>query len=177
MTISNALCGANRAILQHKAQLLSGISSQFGSADATKVYTAICPIVAASIGQHVRHSLDHISRALEDTSSFHYDQRSRKTADEEDIEAALNRIQHLQDRLDVVSMKDHQAKVTANFMLTADGPEIALPSTRARELGFVVHHAIHHLAMIRIICQQHDNIVLPSDFGRAPSTVQYDQAQ
>jgi hypothetical protein len=57
---------------------------------------------------------------------------------------------------------------------------MGLTSTIGRELGFAAHHAIHHMALIKIIATQsaglsadHD---LPADFGRAPSTVQHDRS-
>jgi hypothetical protein len=43
-------------------------------------------------------------------------------------------------------------------------------------LGFAAHHAIHHMAMVKIIAIQTlgvKEIDLPADFGMAPSTVNY----
>jgi hypothetical protein len=74
---------------------------------------------------------------------------------------------------------DHH--VEACFMLSGDDVrEYALPSTAARELGFAVHHAIHHMAMIKIIVVHTLHIPeaeLPVGFGRAPSTQNYDRQQ
>jgi hypothetical protein len=45
-------------------------------------------------------------------------------------------------------------------------------------IGFAAHHAIHHMAMIRLIATNHAGLEdsdLPADFGRAPSTVVHDQ--
>lgn len=71
--------------------------------------------------------------------------------------------------------------VTAFFNLTADSnDEIGLPSTIGRELGFVAHHAIHHMALVKIIAmhtlgfKEND---LPVGFGRAPSTILFDKQQ
>ena len=42
--------------------------------------------------------------------------------------------------------------VAAYFNLSADSnEEICLPSTVGRELGFSAHHAIHHMAMVKIV--------------------------
>ena len=64
-------------------------------------------------------------------------------------------------------------------MLSGDSnEEFVLPSTRSRELVFAAHHAIHHMAIIRIIALGTVGGLsiddLPVDFGRAPSTVQYE---
>jgi hypothetical protein len=38
-----------------------------------------------------------------------------------------------------------------------------------RELAFASHHAIHHIATIKLICENNGS-ELPADFGVAPST-------
>ncbi|RIA88786.1 hypothetical protein C1645_773978 [Glomus cerebriforme] len=47
---------------------------------------------------------------------------------------------------------------------------IPFQSTYGRELWFCCHHAIHHFALIRVICAE-QNLVVPEDFGVAPSTL------
>jgi hypothetical protein len=69
--------------------------------------------------------------------------------------------------------------VKASFLLSADDSnEMELQSTIGRELGFAAHHAIHHMAMVKIICTETIGLAadkdLPSDFGKAPSTIQFD---
>jgi hypothetical protein len=71
--------------------------------------------------------------------------------------------------------------VTSYFNLTADSnKEMGLPSTIGRELGFVAHHAIHHMALVKIIARKTLNIEeseLPNGFGKAPSTILFNQQQ
>jgi hypothetical protein len=73
-----------------------------------------------------------------------------------------------------------ETPVAAVFMLSGDSSEeFRLPSTVARELGFGVHHAIHHLATVRAIVLGERWLgpdQLEPDFGRAPSTVRHDRA-
>jgi len=59
------------------------------------------------------------------------------------------------------------ATVDSNMLIDA----IPFQSTYGRELWFCCHHAIHHFALIRVICAE-QNIVVPEDFGIAPSTLQ-----
>ena len=47
--------------------------------------------------------------------------------------------------------------------------QLAMKSNFWRELHFVTHHAVHHMATIKIICANFD-LELPKDFGVAPST-------
>jgi hypothetical protein len=97
------------------------------------------------------------------------------------MEEATRRVVNLSDILKELSNNDASSSegltqpVQAHFMLSGDGNEFALPSTIQRELGFCAHHAIHHMAMIRLIAENHIGLKdLPADFGRAPSTVHHD---
>ena len=47
--------------------------------------------------------------------------------------------------------------------------EIDFSSNFLRELGFVSHHSVHHMAIIKVLCQNH-GVTLPINFGVAPST-------
>lgn len=205
------LCRANRGILQQKLGLFEAISAKYGPAKTKVLYQQQCPIVKASIGQHVRHSLDHIERAANAASDavsssldsmasddnpdwyeIHYDLRKRGDIDEHDIEAATNRIKrvdavfdHIQDyNSSSSSDKVVNHPVQACFMLSGDSnEEFMLPSTVARELGFAAHHAIHHMALIRVMATTAGGLIelddsdLPVDFGRAPSTLNFDNSQ
>ena len=142
-----------------------------------------------------------VSNSLSAIPSIHYDVRERGGLDEANMEQARARIQRVLDMLDNSSHNeddhddddDAEASVSDNnnhaddnsppvhacFVLSGDATdESALPSTLDRELGFCAHHAIHHLAMVKIIVDNNtianDPLDLPPDFGRAPSTIQYD---
>ena len=178
------------------------------------------PIVGASIGQHLRHSMDHMELAAlvasercrravamgvtdepvdaEEPAQIHYDLRVRGGTLETDLAESRKRIVAVENVLeeisDAVASSEEQDReerlashivhgpVHANFYLTADADgessESALPSTVGRELGFAGHHAIHHMAMVKVIALHSaglDEDDLPPDFGRAPSTVRYDK--
>lgn len=186
---------ANQGILRQKLGLLQLLEHQRGgssSSGASTAFQQVCPLVGASVGQHMRHSMDHIERAITATShpestQIHYDVRQRGGLDEYDMAAARTRIERvsklLQEQLmdsdHYVPVMDH--RVQACFMLSGDDDkEYALPSTAARELGFAVHHAIHHMAMIKVIVVhtlQVPESKLPTGFGRAPSTQNFDRQQ
>lgn len=145
--------------------------------------------MGASIGQHIRHSNDHIEKALYATShpetiKIQYDIRKRGCPDENDMIAAGERIERviqmlreIGDSQEYIPVIDH--RIQACFMLSGDDEhEFPLPSTAARELGFAAHHAIHHLALVRIIALHTLKLPesdLPSDFGKAPSTVNFER--
>lgn len=208
-----SLCGINLSILSQKLGLMDALVSTFGHNQAFEQYKSTCPMVGATIGQHVRHSMDHMELAVllaatynhssvspqgggggqqyprsTATQQLHYDLRVRGGTLEYDMVEAQKRIMNLRgvlrdlsqstitpnDIQDPVSTTQEFA-VQANFMLDGGGMEFGLPSTIQRELGFCAHHAIHHMAMIRIIALNHVGLEdLPVDFGRAPSTIHYD---
>ena len=196
------LARANVGILNHKLLLMKVMRETLGSLDdAKKAYQQVCPMVHASMGQHIRHSMDHIELAVQAASSttatsldIHYDLRARGGPDEHDMDMAEQRIQQAIHALSNLSNEWWDANdseqsqsqqspsqqsqppiVYACFMLSGGNPqEFRLPTTIPRELGFAVHHAIHHMAMIKIIAIETLQIPpesLPKEFGRAPSTV------
>ena len=215
-TLLRSLCRSNTALLHQKAGLLDALTTRHGSAAAaTEAFTKPCPIVGATIGQHFRHSMDHMELAVlvasarcnealsldggncaqADPADIHYDLRVRGGTLEKDMEESRKRIVSVVHVLDEISdamsstdtsQGENLAKhiihspVHAQFYLTADeGEESKLPSTVGRELGFVAHHAIHHMAMVKVIALQSAGLGeddLPDAFGRAPSTIKYDRS-
>jgi hypothetical protein len=185
------LSRTNVGILNHKLLLMNVMRSTFGLSEAKNLYQQVCPIVHASIGQHIRHSMDHIELAAHaalnttGTVDIHYDLRARGGPDEHDMDMAEMRIQQAIDQFSRMSngfdkSPESPQAVDTYFMLSGDPQEFRLPSTIQRELGFAVHHAIHHMALVKIIARETLKIpadALPSDFGRAPSTVVFDKRQ
>lgn len=185
------LYNANRGLLNQKLGLMEVLVKRFGEQNAKEIYRTTCPIVGASMGQHIRHSMDHIERAIYATShpddtKIRYDVRERGCADEHDMAAAEDRIRRVSKMLEEVTVSqsyipviDH--RVDALFMLSGDDEtEMPLPSTAARELGFACHHGIHHMAMVKIIAIQTAKLPesdLPASFGKAPSTLNFERLE
>ena len=122
-------------------------------------------------------------------SNLHYDLRERGCSSEHDMDAATDRIFNVINMLEVVSLVHsnsndavQQFPVQAYFMLDGDSDsgEYALTSSIGRELGFAAHHAIHHMAMVKLIATETVGLTeddLPNGFGRAPSTLRFDNEQ
>ena len=126
---------------------------------------------------------------------IHYDLRVRGGTLETDLNEARKRvasvIQLMDDIISIHQEKSEeknmeiacQTPVNAFFMLHSDpgnDSELALSSTVSRELGFAAHHAIHHMALVKIIATNYlkmNEDELPLNFGRAPSTIQSDYDQ
>jgi hypothetical protein len=189
-----ALCRANLGILAQKTGLMEALVAKHGAEKAKEWYKSTDPFVGASIGKHFRHSMDHIERAAlvaatdpypNDIAELHYDLRVRGGTVEWDMDEAKKWIKQVEGVFRNLSdTTTHPEKlmrrsVNAKFYLSGDeSDEFALPSTIARELGFAAHHAIHHLALVKLIATGHaqlDPSDLPEGFGRAPSTLHHDK--
>ena len=132
----------------------------------------LLPNASGSIGEHVRHCLDHVSALVsaDHSSCLSYDRRDRGTAVETDPAQALRFIQLLRIKVAVgrwSARLDEPICVTST--MTRGGVELAGMSTLARELAFVLSHTIHHQAMIGFLVSLHGCDV-PAGFGFAPST-------
>jgi len=129
-----------------------------------KLYTNKHPgFYNASIGSHMRHTLDHYSALLDRPfgTIASYDERQRGTDVENNRAAALKRNRELMEMLDCQAT-DEAVEVSFHSNETTT---LLLTSTMERELQFVAHHATHHHAMIRLMLG--DDL---SDLGLAVST-------
>jgi len=164
------------------------IGMKYGSERGNEIYRTTCPIVKATMGQHMRHSMDHVERAVQaDTDTeIHYDLRRRDTPEEIEWGLMEARIQQVNEQLENMMSNNGallkvENPVHACFMLSGDSDqEFSIPSMLGRELAFSAHHAIHHLALVKIVATGNvgglEDTDLPADFGRAPSTVNFDRS-
>ncbi len=143
------------------------------------VYTTPSVRIAGStIGQHVRHALDHFAAAAGalDGQAIDYDHRDRDTPVERDRQEALRQIRAIQSTLGSVGADATMAVVRVRVMISGAGDEATLDSTFGRELAFASHHAIHHHAMIASIAREH-GVEPPQGFGKAPSTLHHEESR
>lgn len=127
--------------------------------------------VSGSIGEHVRHCLDHVSALLtaDPSATLSYDRRHRGTAVETDASEALQQIQQLKGALNAWSKRSLDEPIRVTSMISSSGDAVTGWSTVARELAFVVSHTIHHQAIIGVLLAIHGHAV-PDRFGHSPST-------
>lgn len=131
-----------------------------------------------TIGKHVRHTVDHFAAAvggLDAGEPIDYDHRSREVPMETSPTVAMDAIARLRDRLVALDGPAMGRPVRVRVMVAGDGTEATLDSSLGRELHFAFHHAVHHHAMLKAIAGEF-GIEAPSDFGVAPSTVNYQRS-
>jgi ssRNA-specific RNase YbeY (16S rRNA maturation enzyme) len=199
--VVSKLCRTNIYILQQKVDLIKTLETKHGMDHLRDfVYKESCPIIRASIGQHIRHSIDHMERVTDVVSvnlveghdmgnsfkmvAIPYDVRERNTEDESNVTVALERISRIRNELEQFKVKaayiDTKQPVLSTFILSVsavNSEEMSVPSTISRELAFMAHHAIHHLAIIQLIATNPKigglvESELPPNFGRAASTIE-----
>lgn len=101
----SSLCRANLGILNQKIRLMEALVRRHGEAGAREMYKSVCPFVKASIGMHVRHSMDHMELAVlaaahpEENLELHYDLRVRGGTLETDMDESKKRIRDVADVL------------------------------------------------------------------------------
>lgn len=154
--------------------LLQGLELLSELCDHTYSRVARAPF-NASIGQHYRHVLEHFQCLIRGQRSkeINYDARERNTRIETEVTYssvatcdALRAIKGWDDKT-LNSACKVQSSVSYSAALTDK-----VDSNIARELSYCVAHAIHHYAIIRLICAEL-GISVPAEFGYAPSTVKH----
>jgi len=154
------------AIIDQAISLLSGLSN-------SEYKKVIKPHFPSSVGAHIRHVIDHFL-ALQNantTGHVNYNIRHRHNQVEQVIEHAIEALENINEWLLGLSEEDRNARVmvTSEIDIT-DTKSATCESTLERELVFASSHAIHHYALVRIICALQDKSI-PEFFGYAPATI------
>ena len=166
---SHALITAVEDVLTQGLELLEEISD-----DATYGYMLPAPHLA-SVGKHYRHVIDHFTcllRGLRE-SVIDYDNRSRDLDIESSIDTARHATMALIDEFRSLTAEQISATTKVRYSVGySEQDTLVLETVVAREIAFCVSHAIHHFAIVRLVCDEFA-LALPADFGVAPSTLKY----
>jgi hypothetical protein len=127
--------------------------------------------VSGSIGEHVRHCLDHVAAVTGGLEGevLSYDKRLRGTTVETDPTTAVSEIERLCRCIERLKDGAGDRAIVVSSLLDPGSPPQLLRSTIAREHAFVVQHTIHHCALIALLLEWQGWRV-PYGFGVAPST-------
>jgi uncharacterized damage-inducible protein DinB len=141
-----------------------------------EAYCARPSRVSGSIGEHVRHVLDHVSSlvSMNAMGMLSYDHRSRGTAVETQPSTAVREMMRLDAALERWGDRTLEDPVAVAAVTSTDGRFVTGWSSRARELAFVMNHTIHHQAIIALLLERLDAELPDERFGYAPSTPQRD---
>ena len=129
----------------------------------------------STLGQHMRHTLDHVEALCNGMAEglINYDLRIRATNVESSPDTAAERCQLLITRLSQLKADFPPASAVSSISsCSSNDLSQSQPSSFGREIQFVASHTIHHFAIIAAICHQQD-IDVSSEFGIAPSTLKH----
>ena len=133
----------------------------------------------SSLGAHYRHVLDHFLCLAEGVRTGHvnYDHRRRNPQLESSVTCARLATEGLIDEFGCLSSEVLQRECAVTYSVGYCETEAeAVRSNLAREVMFCVGHAIHHYAILRILCAG-VGVKLPYEFGVAPSTLKHLEAE
>jgi DinB superfamily len=143
-------------------------------------YTRKLPTVFGStVGEHYRHCLDHFQSLLQglDADEVNYDHRERNPRIEKDRSFASAETQRIVRGLASIPTPFLDCPINVRSKVNYDVHAAPLiGSTVGRELMYAVAHAIHHYALIAVMCGVLE-IPVPAGFGVAPSTLKYHAEQ
>ena len=152
--------------------LLQGLELLFRLSDRTYSNVLDAPY-GASIGGHYRHVLEHFQCVVRSirAGEINYDARERNPRLETEVTYAaiatcdvLRAIKNYDD-----GILTRASKVVNSVSYGSSEPSV-IDTNVGRELAYCVGHAIHHYAIIRLICS-HLGVEVPEEFGIAPSTL------
>lgn len=129
----------------------------------------------SSLGQHLRHTLEHVEALLNGLPSgcINYDSRKRDETIERQPELAADRCRQLKLTLErAAKIHSPEAVITVKASSSTCNDAECRKSSFGRELQFLVSHTVHHFAIIAGICHGLE-IRTSDDFGIAPSTLKY----
>lgn len=154
--------------------LLQGLGLLFELTDRSYAHATGAPF-NASIGQHYRHVLEHFQSLIVGlrAGEINYDARERSLRLQGEVTYASIAT------CDVLrALKRYTEEMLARpcKVINSVGYGTSKPATFesnvSRELGYCVGHAIHHYAIVRLICHE-IGISVPAEFGVAPSTLKH----
>jgi hypothetical protein len=129
----------------------------------------------SSVGGHYRHCLDHFRSVFDglDGAEVNYDNRQRDPLIETVREIALNETRELLRAGEGLGNRSLGCSIRVRSKVSyaiVESPSAI--STVGREIMFCIVHAIHHYALIRVMCGMLEAPV-PEGFGMAPSTIKH----
>ena len=153
-------------MLKYGAEVLAGLDDG--------LYRSTPAISSASVGQHVRHILDHFDSLLGVAGDkIDYDTRRRDPRLEESRALALEKIKTTLDALEKISARPDCLDRAVLVKSDSGGPAPSWTrSSFGRECQYVFSHTIHHFALVALLLRA-QGFEPPSNFGVAPATMRH----
>jgi len=146
------------------------VTASIGQKDYTHLEPKLFP--HGSYGAHLRHVVEFYTCFLEGLPKgvVDYAMRRRDLAIEESIEEGLNACHQVIELLEDLNVDD--LNIPLRLKSESDQDDIWLESGGLRELEFLIHHSVHHYALMSAQLRQLHKVV-PDTFGLARSTLRH----
>lgn len=156
---------SNISKIKHQFSAISALLNQMESMD----YVApIREMGNASIGQHVRHTIE-IAQSLVNgyiSGEINYEKRKRDL----EIETSLKYASRVCEELVMLINRGEKKLV---LKAESENSSTSIKTSYGRELHFVLEHTIHHMALIKTGLNILKIDLTDDSFGVAYSTIQY----
>ena len=168
-----------KELLESTDDMLSQLEDLISSLDQESYRKPLAILNGASLGEHVRHSLEFFFAYLKATrlGTVCYDRRDRDERIQTDPAFALDTV--LSIREDLKTIAPERAAESVNVDVDWLDSDDSIPSTLSRELHYVQDHLLHHSALIKVgLLHGLENPTAPQirdmeKLGVAPSTLAY----
>lgn len=166
-------------LIQSAVEILRQGEALLGTLDDERYTRKLPEVFNSTIGGHYRHCLDHFQCLLDGImhGEVNYDDRQRDPRIEHNRRFALDATSRLREACEKIPPVSLELPMQVVSTVNYDGsPALSSASSFGRELIYAVAHAIHHYALLAVMCQKL-RIRVPDGFGIAPSTLQQRAAQ
>lgn len=127
----------------------------------------------SSIGKHGRHIIEFFQCLMKSTTegTVNYDARTRYLRLEEDVEYSVDVLDKITAYLLANNFNNISISLVSEF---GNDTQFTIPTNFNRELIYLIEHAIHHFALMRIGIQENfPHVSLPDCFGVGYSTIKH----
>ena len=171
MNTTETLSAHNIVYLEQGLDLLRAL-------DDNAYTSAQPPYHESSIGDHLRHCLEHYTSFLDglDAGMIDYDGRARDMRIATSRLVATQTIRDLIARLRAVPQDDKPLRVKMDCDKDTESAALWSLSSVQRELQYLLAHTIHHYALIAVLLRL-QGYKPHEDFGVAPSTLKFRKRQ
>lgn len=169
----------NSPLIQSAVEILGQGEALLEALDDECYSRRLPEVFDSAIGGHYRHCLDHFQCLLDGVMAgeVNYDDRKRDPRIEHNRQFALDATSSLRMACEKIPPLALELPMQVVSTVGYDGsPPLCTASTLGRELIYAVAHAIHHYALLAVMCRKMC-ISVPEGFGIAPSTLQHRVAQ
>ena len=128
----------------------------------------------ASIGEHLRHCVEHFSLLLDGlhTGIIDYDARRRNVDLETCTTLFIVTIRNVALQLKCLDEFAMTKPIHVRMLFAPNSEPVDVASTLGRELGFLSSHAIHHLAIVKMLASS-VGASLPEEYGVGHATMSH----